>query len=251
MRVAAFLSGSGTNILKLLQKQKELQTREGVAPFEVVFIFSDRSDGACRGESIALESGLPYFSYDIRAFYMKRSLKRTVRTPEGLAARREFDGMAAKLLRAFEIDVIALGGYMSYTTLKPCINVHPADLSLRTPQGKRKYTGDQAVYDAILAGEPTLRSSTLWTDEGVDTGPLLLLSAPLKVDLPQPLAQLDRDREKLRQVAEEHQKRLKEVGDWRIFPLTVEMVARGRIALDEKKQLYVDGKLCLNGHAGE
>ncbi|RPI75734.1 MAG: formyl transferase, partial [Desulfobacteraceae bacterium] len=123
MRVAAFMSGSGTNIAKLLEKQEELQAREGSAPFEVIFIFSDRSDGVCRGEPIALKNGLPYFSYDIRMFHKQRGLKRTVLTPEGLAARKEFDRMAGRLVRTFAIDVIALGGYMSYTTLSPCINV--------------------------------------------------------------------------------------------------------------------------------
>jgi len=248
MRVAAFMSGSGTNIVKLLEKQKELKVREGSAPFEVVFIFSDRSDGACRGEKIALENGLPYFSYDIRMFHKQRGLKRTVLTPEGLSARKEFDQMAAHLLCTFTIDVIALGGYMSYTTLSPCINVHPADLSILTAQGKRKYTGDRAVLDAILAGEKTLRASTLWTDASVDTGPLLLLSAPLKVELPEPLEKLAGNREKLLQTATEHQQRLKEAGDWLIFPLTVEMVARSRLALDEKKQLHVDGEPWPQGY---
>lgn len=248
MRVAAFMSGSGTNIAKLLEKQVELQAREGSAPFEVIFIFSDRSDGVCRGEQIALENGLPYFSYDIRRFHKQRGLKRTVLTPEGLAARKEFDRMAGRLVRAFAIDVIALGGYMSYTTLSPCINVHPADLSVLTASGRRKYIGDRAVLDAILAGEKTIKASTLWTDAGVDTGPLLLVSAPLAVELPEPLERLIEDREKLLRIAAEHQQRLKAAGDWLIFPLTIEMISRGRLALDEEKQLYVDGKPWPRGY---
>ncbi len=240
MRVAGFMSGSGTNLVKLIEREKALKA-EG-SPFEVVFIFSDRSDGACQGERIALGRGIPYISYDIRTFHQQRGLKRTVNDPEGLAARREFDGFAERLIRAFEIDVIALGGYMSYTTLRNCVNVHPADLSIQTPEGRRKYVGDHAVEDAIAAGERILRSSTIWTDQGVDTGPLLMVSAPVPVELPEPLDSLRQNREKLTRVADLHQQRLKEAGDWQIFPQTLEMIARGRFAMDKDGRVYVDGR---------
>lgn len=248
MRVAAFMSGSGTNILKLLETQDLLRKKEGRSPFEVVFIFSDRSDGTCRGERIALENGIPYFSYDIRAFHALRNLKRSVATPEGLAARKEFDQVAATLIEAFEIDAIVLGGYMSYITLNRCVNVHPADLSILTPEGGRKYVGDHAVLDAISAGESYLCSSTIWTDEGVDTGPLLMVSPPLKISLPAPIESLLEDRERLLRVVEQYQSALKEAGDWKILPRTVEMIARGRFSLDQDGRVYVDGRQVPQGY---
>ncbi|UCF82197.1 MAG: hypothetical protein JSV50_13445, partial [Desulfobacteraceae bacterium] len=153
MRVAAFMSGSGTNIMKLIEREKRLKALEGSSPFEVIFIFSDRSDGACAGEKIALENAIPYFSYDVRTFHQVRSLKRSINTPEGLEARNEYDRVAKRLVETFNIDVIALGGYMSYTTLNRCVNVHPADLSVCLSNGRRKYVGDNAVHDAISAGE--------------------------------------------------------------------------------------------------
>jgi len=248
MRVAAFMSGSGTNIIKLIEKEKGLEKQKGSSPFHVVFIFSDRSDGKCRGEEIAYESGIPYFSYDIRTFYHIRGLKRSVLDADGLSVRREFDSLAAKLIQTFEIDLIALGGYMSYTTLKGCINVHPADLSIMTTDGKRKYVGDHAVLDAIAAGETVLRSSTLWTDQGVDSGPILMISGPLEVELAEPLEELLKDRDRLLMVAEEHQKRLKKLGDWDIFPRTIEMIAEGRFAFDEQNRVYLDGTLIPDGY---
>jgi folate-dependent phosphoribosylglycinamide formyltransferase PurN len=241
MRVAAFMSGSGTNIVKLIELEEHLKATEGVSPFDVVLVFSDRSDGTCLGERIAYERGIPYISYDIRAFHKIRGLKRTTVTPEGLSARKEYDMVAATAVKAFDIDVIALGGYMSYLTLDRCVNVHPADLSILTPDGQRKYVGDHAVQDAISAGEPVLRSSTIWTDQGVDTGPLLMVSPPLEVKLPEPLESLLANQERLARVAEDYQRRLKEIGDWKIFPLTIELIARGRFALDELGRVYVDG----------
>jgi folate-dependent phosphoribosylglycinamide formyltransferase PurN len=242
MRVAAFMSGSGTNIMKLIEREKGLKAAEGSSPFEVVFIFSDRSDGKCSGEKIALDNGLPYFSYDIRTFHRLRSLKRSVLTPEGMAARKAYDSIAQKLVQAFEVDVIALGGYMSYISLNRCVNVHPADLSISSSDGTRTYVGDNAVYDAILAGETSLRASTLWTDEGVDSGPLLMVSDPLTVELPGSVDMLKQDKERLLNIVDEHQERLKEIGDWKIFPLSIEMIARGRFALDEDNRVYVDGQ---------
>jgi phosphoribosylglycinamide formyltransferase 1 len=240
MRVAAFMSGSGSNILRLLEHEKTLKEKEGRCPFEVVFIFSDRSDGLCKGEKIALERGIFYVSHDVRAFHRIRGLKRTVLTPKGLSARLEFDSVAANLVEAFAIDVIALGGYMSYLTLDRCVNVHPADLSLLTPEGKRKYVGDTAVLDAISAGERVLRSSTIWTDQGVDTGPLLMVSQPVTVELQGPIESLMADPGSLSRVAEDHQRRLKEIGDWKIFPRTIELIARGRFALDEGNHVFLD-----------
>ncbi len=248
MRVAAFMSGSGTNIVKLLDLEKALREKENASPFEVIFIFSDRSDGSSRGEHIALEHGLPYASYDIRAFHRLRGLRRNVSTSRGLEARKDFDRVPGLLTDAFEIDVIALGGYMSYTTIQGCVNVHPADLSIKNPDGSRKYVGDHAVLDAIAGGEKELRSSTLWTDRGVDTGPLLVVSEPIPVILPDTLEALKADPGRLAQAADEHQERLKEAGDWKIFPLTVEMIARGRFALDHEDRVYVDGTRAPKGY---
>lgn len=248
MRVAAFMSGSGTNIIKLIAREKMLAAAEGTSPFEVVFIFSDRSDGLSAGEKIACQNGLPYFSYDIRTFYQVRSLKRSVDTAEGLSARKEYDRLAKTLVSAFEIDVIALGGYMSYITLDRCVNVHPADLSIRLPNGQRKYVGDHAVRDAIEAGETTLRASTLWTDEGVDTGPLLMVSEAIPVELPEALDSLMKKKELFLQMVDAHQARLKAVGDWRIFPLSIELIARGRFGFDENRQLCVDGQPAPDGY---
>ena len=248
MRVAAFMSGSGSNIVKLLEFVRRLATKEGRAPFEVVLVFSDRSDGSCRGEQIACENAIPYVSHDIRTFHRLRGLKRTVTSEEGLAARKEFDRVARTLVEAFEIDVIALGGYMSFITLDRCINVHPADLSILTAEGQRRYVGDDAVLDAISAGEKALRASTLWTDQGVDTGPLLMVSASLPVTLPEPIEVLRKNEGALTKVAALHQQRLKEIGDWQIFPRTVELIARGRFALDEGRHVYLDRRPVPEGH---
>ena len=234
MRVAAFMSGSGTNIRRLLEMPDP--------GFEVAFIFSDRQDGRSQGQAIAREYGLPYFAHDVRRFHELRGLARSVRTDRGLAARREYDQVAGRLIEAFGVDVIALGGYMSFLTLTGAINVHPADLSLVDAAGKRRFVGDDAVYDAIAAGQGELRSSTLFTDLGVDSGPLLMVSDPLPVELPAPLDRLKEQPEELRRVADEHQERLKERGDWVVFPRTIQLIAQGRLGLGDGGVVTLDGQ---------
>jgi len=234
MRVAAFMSGSGSNVRKILAMSQK--------SFEVVFIFSDVADDAkCNGQKIAREYDLPFFTHDVRAYHQARGLARSVKTKEGLAARRAYDRVAERLIKAFEVDVIALGGYMSFLTLTGAINVHPADLSLVDENGRRVFVGDDAVRDAIAAGRPELRSSTLFTDLAVDSGPLLMISEALPVELPVPLAELKADKALLRQVADQHQERLKEAGDWVIFPQTLELIASGRLGLSGDT-VTLDGK---------
>lgn len=248
MRVAVFMSGKGTNAVKLLEHETELKKREGTSPYNVIFIFSDRSDGSSMGERIAYKAGIPYFSYDIRRFHQLRGIKRSVLDEDGFNARRDYDRVAETLIKAFSIDIIALCGYMSYITIPGCINVHPADLSIRDRNGKRRFVGDSAVKDAILSGERYLRCSTILTDEGVDTGPLLMVSEPVEVKLPAPLEELKRDPETLKRVVDENQERLKEKGDWKILPATIEMIARGRFQMDREGRVYVDGVHVPNGY---
>jgi folate-dependent phosphoribosylglycinamide formyltransferase PurN len=173
--------------------------------------------------------------------------KRSVVTPEGMAARKTFDQVAAKLVEAFGVQVLALGGYMSFLTLPRGVNVHPADLSICNADGSRRFVGDYAVYDAIKAGQTELRSSTLWIDQGVDSGPLLMVSDPLEVSLPCPLDELIEDDDQLRAVADDLQEQLKKTGDWVVFPRTMELIAKGRMGLTPDGQVTLDGKAYPEG----
>jgi folate-dependent phosphoribosylglycinamide formyltransferase PurN len=116
------------------------------------------------------------------------------------------------------------------------INVHPADLSVKTPEGKRKYTGDKAVEKAVRDGAGEIRSSVHIVAEKVDYGRILRVSAPLQVILP---PNLDfKDDALVKQIAKEHQDRLKEVGDWVIFPQTLLDIAEGRFAEGLEGRLF-------------
>ena len=75
-----------------------------------------------------------------------------------------------------------------------------------------------------------------------------MVSAPLSVTFPEPIEVLRKDEERLAKVAVLHQERLKEIGDWQIFPRTVELIAGGHFALDEERRVYLDGRPVPEGY---
>jgi len=241
MRVAGLMSGSGSNLVKIIEYGKELERKRNPA-YQVVVIFSDNPESNAR--KIGETHGIPCIIRGIKDYYAIKG-----KPLKDLETRAEFDkGTACALLR-YDVDVAAYAGYMRIATIPLInaflgVNVHPADLSI-TLDGKRKYTGDNAVRDAILAGEKQLRATTHIVEKAVDYGKILMISSPLQVELPAGFN--PEDKIQVKKVSDKHQNRLKEIGDWVIFPRTLELIARGRFSKDELGNLYFDNKLIPNG----
>lgn len=242
MKVVGLMSGSGTNLRKIIELERQLKKEIGISPYKVAVIFSDTFDS--NATKIGKEYDIPVVTRDLRGYYAKREKPR-----RDMKAREEFDRETVKALKPFEATVAAYAGYMSIAT-KPLIkaflgiNVHPADLSILNHDGSRKYTGDHAVRDAILAGEKSIRSTTHIIEEKVDYGKILMISKPIEVSLGKDFNPDDKDL--VRRIEEENQNRLKEAGDWIIFPKTLLYIAEGRYSRDKDK-LYFDGKAIPNG----
>ncbi len=233
MKVAAFLSGTGSNLRRILDLERRLKDK---SPFKVVLIFSDTADeNICNGRKIAAEYKIPYYCNDIRQYYEERGLN----TRKDMKVREEFDSETARLMRMHKADIVALCGYMSIVT-RPIIrnfltvNVHPADLRKKNSDGTRKYAGlggSDCVKKAIMDKESEIRSTTHIVTDEVDAGQILLVSKP--VVLPQNAREVE---------AGQYQEKLKEVGDWEIYPLTLKMIAEGKFARSDKGVIYFDGK---------
>ena len=236
MRVAAFISGSGTNLEKIIGHQRRLEGDKGRAPFAVAVIFTDNyKSRACE---IGAAHDLPVVVRDIAAFYQRRGKPRN-----DLSIRPEYDAMTVEVLRPFGARFAAFAGYMSVASPVLVnayfgVNVHPADLSVEV-DGKRRWVGGHAVRDAIRAGEKTVASSTHVVENSVDGGRLMLISEPLNVEI-QPGLDLA-TKEGLKAAERHNQDLLKVRGDWEIFPLTLELISAGRIASDDAGVLYLDG----------
>jgi len=250
MRVAGFMSGSGTNLVKILEVQTALEKTPEGTPFRVEVVFTDNPES--NAARIARDYDIPLVVEDILAFYKARGYD----TKKNLSLREEYDRRVLEVLTPFRVDAVVLAGYMSIVTPPllaafpgRIINVHPADLRI-LENGKRKYTGDNTVRDAILAGEGVVRSCTHIVRQEVDGGEILMVSAPLPVELP-PGRQVNdlarpESRDLLNRMAQAHQERLKEMGDWVILPKTLEWLAQGRYALDEQGRVFLNGERMTN-----
>lgn len=233
MRVAGFMSGTGTNPVKIIEHGKRLEAEKGRSPYEVVVIFSEKPPSPRnRIEYIGQNFRIPIVTRNMTEFYERKD-----KPINDLSIRPEFDTGTVEALKQFNASVAAYAGYMKIAT-DPLIkaflgvNVHPADLSIMEGD-KRKYTGDHAVRDAIKAGETEIRATTHLIEPEVDYGRILMISPPVLVN---PDSSFD-----------ENQDRLKEKGDWVIFPQTLEWLADGRYSQDEKGNLHFDSEPIPNG----
>lgn len=247
MRIAGLMSGSGSNLRKIIEHEKTVESLEEKASYKVVVIFSENPSS--NATKIADEYGIPLVVRDLNAFYQERGKPR-----RDLTLRAEFDAETVEILKHFNAAVAAYAGYMSIAT-PPLINaflgvnVHPADLTIMNGN-KRKYAGSHAVRDAILAGEKQLRATTHIIEQELDSGRVLMVSSPLEVSLGRfnstsPTSLTSKEHAEL--MVNTHQNRLKEIGDWIIFPKTLEYLAQGRYAQDEQGNLYFDNRFIPNG----
>ena len=242
MRVACLMSGSGSNVEKIIQGQKH---------YKVVVIFSDSKNS--RAQEIGDNNGIPVVIRDINDFYSSRGKNKRdfIKNSELDGGTREtFDSLTINDLKKYEVDVVALAGYMSAVS-KPfiktflSINVHPADLSV-IESNRRKYAGLNVVRDAILNNEKFLYSTVHIVREKIDYGEILMRSKGLPVKINVSIEELKKDQELLKSTVNSHQNKLKEIGDWIIFPLVLEMISQKRYQIDSNSNVYLDGNILEN-----
>ncbi len=234
LRAVALMSGSGTNLRKILEHTEKIKEREGRELVRVAGIFSDSCDS--KANEIGKDFDIPVITHDLRGWLQKNNVER-----KDLESRREYDRHNLELLKPLKAAIAIYAGYMSIASPELInsyigVNVHPADLSATDGSGNRKWTGAHAVRDAIAAGEKYIHATTHLVTLEVDAGPVLMISPPLEVEVPKD-ADLN-DPETLQNVADKNQDRLKEAGDWVVFPETIEAIARGWFQTDEQGNVY-------------
>lgn len=237
MNMVVFGSGSGTVLEALLRAQTTLRKPDGSPLFQVKALFTDRQ---CRFQEIAERERIPLIHHSFVQFFKQTNIKDR-NDPE---ARCTYDKKNVELIeqcatqRGFSVDLIFLAGYMRLLhspLLKhykdKIVNVHPADLTLKDEDEKRRYVGSNAVYDALMAGETQTRSSVILIDEDVDTGPILVSGPwmPYTGDFPVTAKR-----------AAYHQERQKVLSDWPACVKAVELIAQGRMGIDNARNTYLD-----------
>ncbi len=220
LNLAVFGSKSGSNLTALLCAQKEKPN------IHIKVIVTDRK---CNCQKIAQAEGIPliYISYqsikekypnNYHEIYEKRLLEK---------------------LKAFQIDYIVLAGYMRLikgSILKAyqgkIINVHPADLTYTVNQ-KRAYVGSNAIKLALQDQMKRTRSSIIFIDEGVDTGPIFV-SGPWVTYLGKYPINDDS--------IEKHQERQKFVSDHPALIRAIDL-------LQSKEVVLIDGRIYVDGNS--
>jgi len=252
------MSGGGSNAEKLLdfvRAGRDCKWKPSV-------IVTDAPEKS-RARIIAANYGLPLIELDIAKFYRERGEPRvSLMTETGRKIREEWTGKLRELLKPFPVDFGILAGFVPLSNITsdfPCLNVHPGDLTVEK-NGRRILVGLHTVpiENAILEGFLEMRSSVIiaqaYTGAGgeMDSGPILGISSPVKIDLrgksPEELRKTAAARpakrppggfrDILEDIAKANQEILKENGDWIVFPPAVNDFAAGNFARDEKEKLF-------------
>ncbi len=261
-----FLSGSGSNAARILERYYEKEEADRNKDWFPAVLVTDRNDSAA--ERLGAQYNLPVVQVNIAEFYRQHGLETTsIATEKGREVRRLWTDALRNALRDYKLDFGIFAGFVPLTDLVddfPCLNVHPGDL-LEEENGERVLVGLHTipVEAALLRKKPYLRSSVIVIQNSrianrkVDCGALLGVSTPVPVDWTDSLAEtveqcrISRQGKKraeykndaLAQIAKEYQEKLKEDGDWVVFPQVVDEFAAGHYAFDEEtERLYYKGK---------
>lgn len=246
-----FMSGSGTNAEKLLESP------DCGKLWKCSAIVTDRTKG-CRAKEIAERFNVPYILHDIFEFYKERGLdKISVATERGMEVRNLWTDALREKIADIPHDFGLLAGFVPLSNIVgdfPCLNVHPGDLTVEK-DGVRILAGLHSgpVETAILEGYSALRSSVIIAtpfipgEGNVDSGFVLGVSAPVEIKLPdgvtiEQLQACKNARTKgrddlLGKIADEHIDRLKEGGDWKLFPAVTQAFTQNRYAYDDENNL--------------
>ncbi len=266
MRVAVFFSGGASSMQAMLK-----DPNHGVL-YEVVAGFTNKDD--CAGIAVAQAAGIPVVRRNFRKFCEERGID-----PKDLRERSAYYEAVIEDLSRHKPDVVCLSGFTGPGSIvvEPflteyadrILNVHPADLAvLASKEGadcnvrrlyagnlsseqvarlmsennlERRYKGEDAVYDAVISGEEYTRSSVHIAREEFDEGPLLVQSQrfPVKKDWVERKVQQKNFRA-IRKYADELQETMKWEGDGPAYVKALELVSRGKVAV-EANTVYLDG----------
>ena len=268
MTIVCFVSGSGTNYREIVVNN----------PDHNYLVFTNRP--GCSGTEIAKNNNHTVMELS-HIPYLREARKKygPGNVPRNAPQRIQYEKDLCRLIEdeiGKQPDLICLAGFDQWNTdflinryYPHMLNVHPGD----TTKG---YVGLHWIPSAmaILTGDNAIRSTLFLVDETEDNGPVLVQSAPLKIA--ETLTELDakkprrlieglhhvlafagasrintyeefkeRADEDLQQImntiCSELQEVLKREGDWKIYPVAVQLIAEGRVKV-KGREVFLDDK---------
>lgn len=191
-RVAALISGRGSNMTSLIAAAKD-----PAFPAEIALVLSNRPDAA--GLETARKEGIAAVALDHKAY----------------ASREEFERAMQRVLDEHKIDIVCLAGFMRLLTpwfveqwSGKMLNIHPAIL----PLYKGLHTHERALADGVKLHGATVH----FVVPGMDEGPIIAQAVVpvLSNDTPDTLG--------ARVLVQEH----------KLYPLALKLLASDRLSID-------------------
>jgi phosphoribosylglycinamide formyltransferase-1 len=196
VNIGVLASGSGTNLQALIDRAAKGE----LGPARLTVVGVNVPD--CAALARARAAGLPTFVVDHRDY----------------KAREDFDRALLAALRAQQVDLVVLAGFMRVLGAEllaafpqRVVNVHPSLLPA--------FPGVHATHQAFEAGVRISGCSVHFVDGGVDTGPVIAQTAVV--------VQEDDDEQALRAriLVEEH----------RLLPAVVRALAERRVVVEGRR----------------
>ena len=197
-RIGVLISGSGTNLQSLID------ALEGHPMGSIAVVISNRADAY--GLERARRAGIPAVVVSHRA-----------------RSREQFDDELVSILRAHEVEWVALAGFMRIITKRllsafpgRVINIHPSLLPA--------FPGLNAQQQAYDAQVEQTGATVHFVDAGMDTGPIIAQGV---------VPRLEDD------TVDTLQQRILRM-EHRLFPLVVRLAVEGRLRLGGRGDVLVE-----------
>ena len=196
MKIAVFVSGSGTNLQALIDRFHN----GPMGGVEIAIVLSDRRNAYALKR--AKKVGIPTEVVRVRDF------------PDRVA----FDAEIARIIDAHDVELIVLAGFMKL--FQPpfvqryrnrIINIHPSLLPA--------FPGAHPVQDTLAYGVKMTGVTVFFVNEGVDAGPII-------AQVPVPIYDNDNEEQLLTRIhAQEHQ----------LYPQVIQWYAEGKLEIIGRK----------------
>lgn len=145
-------------------------------------------------------------------------------SPKDYGTREEFNEKFLQAVDALNPDLIVLAGFLVVIPAKMIeryrnriINIHPSLIPSFCGTG---YYGLKVHEAALARGVKVTGATVHFVDEGTDTGPVILQKA----------VEVEED-----DTPEKLQRRVMEQAEWKILPRAIDLIANGKIAVEDNK----------------
>lgn len=206
LKIVVMVSGGGTNLQAIIDGVKD----GTISNTEIAGVISNNKNAYALLR--AQESGIPNVCV----------------SPKNFASREKFNEALLETVDGFAPDLIVLAGFlvvippaMTEKYQNRMINIHPSLIPAFCGTG---FYGLKVHEAALARGVKVVGATVHFVDEGTDTGPILLQKAVevKQGDTPEVL-----------------QRRVMEQAEWKILPQAIDLIANGRVKVENKKALII------------